>query len=64
MTQGEISSDLLVAQRKTSGKGYTWTLASRFGEMLHMAEELFGPRDSSYTIHAIEFVPDGLKCHR
>ena len=30
-----------------------------FRNMLPMAEDLFGPRDSSYTIHGIEFVSDG-----
>ena len=43
-------------QRLPDGNGYTWTLPFRLGDMLHMAEELFGTRDSSYTIHAIEFV--------
>ena len=55
MPQINIDSDLLVAQRLPDGSGYTWTLASRLGEMLHMAEELFGPRDCSYTILGIEF---------
>ena len=58
MPQINIDSDLLVAQRLSDGCGYTWTLASRLGEMLHMAEELFGPRDCSYTILGIEFGPD------
>ena len=39
-------SDLLVTQRLPNDSGYTWTLASRLGDMLHVrAEELFGPRD-------------------
>ena len=59
MPQINIDSDLLVAQRLSDGCGYTWTLASRLGEMLHMAEELFGPRDCSYTILGIEFASDG-----
>ena len=61
MPQINIDSDLLVAQRLSDGCGYTWTLASRLGEMLHMAEELFGPRDCSYTILGIEFGPDNPK---
>ena len=58
MQQINIDSDLLVAQRLSCDSGYTWTLASRLSEMLHMAEELFGVRDCSYTILGIEFGPD------
>ena len=58
MQQININSDLLVAQRRPNRSGYTWTLASRLGDMLHMAEYLFGPRDCSYTILGIEFGPD------
>ena len=58
MQQINISSDLLVAQRRPNRSGYTWTLASRLGDMLHMVEYLFGPRDCSYTILGIEFGPD------
>ena len=35
-----------------------YTLDFRLGDMLHMAEELFGPRDLSYTILRVEFVSD------
>ena len=38
--------------------GFTWTLASRLGDMLHLAEELFGPRDKSFTILGVEIGPD------
>ena len=58
MSPININSNLLVAQRKSNGKGYTWTLASRLSDMLHMAEKLFGPRDPSYTLLGIEFVSD------
>ena len=58
MSQININSDLLIAQRLPEGNGYTWTLASRLGDMLHIAEKLFGPRDPSYTILGIEFGPD------
>ena len=54
MQQININSELFVAQRKPNGD-YTWTLASRLGDMLHMAEELFGERNPSYTILGIEF---------
>ncbi len=38
-----------------SGGTYTFTLASRLGQMLEMAEQRFGPRDRSYTILGFEF---------
>lgn len=47
-------SDPLVTQPLSDGNGYTWTLASLLGNMLHIAEELFGQRDPSYTILGIE----------
>ena len=53
-----IEQNLIVAEPLHTGTGYTWTLASRLGNMLHMAEELFGPRDYSYTLLGIEFGPD------
>lgn len=34
---------------------YTWTLTTRLGEMLQIAEELFGKRDLCYTPLGIEF---------
>ena len=58
MQQICIKSDLLYAQPLPDRDGYTWTLVSRLGEMLYMAEELFGPRDRSYTILGVEFVSD------
>jgi hypothetical protein len=58
MPQINIERNLLFAERLSEGRGYTWTLASRLGEMLHMAEELFGPRDPSYTVLGIEIGPD------
>ena len=58
MQQININSDLLVTQSLPNDNGYTWTLASLLGDMLHIAEELFGPRDLSYTILGIEFVAD------
>ncbi len=56
MKQINVNSELLVTQRLSDGSGYTWTLASRLGEMLQMAEGLFGQRDSSYTILGVEFI--------
>ena len=54
----EVAQELLV-QQGGDDKANTWTLATRLGDMLHLAEELFGPRDSSYTILGIEFADDG-----
>lgn len=48
-----INSNLLVSQPLPEG-GYNWTLPYRLCDMLHMAEDLFGPRDTSYTILHIE----------
>jgi hypothetical protein len=50
-----IQTDLIVAQPLAANDGYTWTLASRLGEMLHRAEQLYGARDASYTILGFEF---------
>ena len=56
MKQINVNNELLVTQCLPDGSGYTWTLASRLGDMLRMAEELFGQRDSSYTILGVEFI--------
>lgn len=39
--------------------GYTWTLASRLGDMLFHAERMFGKRDKEFTILGIEFNESG-----
>lgn len=39
--------------------GYTWTLTSRLGDMLSMAEAIFGIRDKNYTVLGIEFNDSG-----
>ena len=49
----KINKNLLVSQPLPEG-GYNWTLPYRLCDMLHLAEDLFGPRDSSYTILHIE----------
>lgn len=51
------STNLLTTQPIPDG--FTWTLTTRLGHMLRLAEEQFGPRDHSYTILGIEFVADG-----
>jgi len=38
--------------------GYTWTLASRLGDILSLAEDVLGARDLTYTILGIEIGPD------
>ena len=53
-----IETDLLFARSLPHGTGYTWTLASRLGEMLCLAEERFGPRDPTYTLLGFEFGGD------
>jgi hypothetical protein len=50
-----IQKDLFVAQPLLANTGWTYTLASRLGDMLYQAEKLFGPRDIDYTILGIEF---------
>lgn len=46
----------LIAEPLIEGNGYTWTYASRLGNMLALAEELYGERDHTYTILGVEFV--------
>lgn len=53
-----IVDDSLVFARPTSN-GFTYTLASRLGDMLCQAEAEFGPRDKTFTILGIEF-KDGI----
>jgi hypothetical protein len=40
-----------------AGGGVSWTLVTRLGEMLSRAENLYGPRDRSWTILGVEFGP-------
>lgn len=49
-----MESDLLFARRLPKGDGYTYTLASRLGDILAKAEEMFGPRDAEYSILGVE----------
>jgi hypothetical protein len=53
----EVHENLIVA--KETSDGFTWTLTSRLGNALSAAEELFGPRDMSWTILGFEFTADG-----
>lgn len=52
-----LDPSLFVAGNHPGG-GYTWTLPSRLGEMLQLAESLFGERDRSWTILGVEIGPD------
>lgn len=49
----------LVTQRLPDGSGYTYTYASRLGDILALAEEKYGERDRSYTLLGFEFI-DGI----
>jgi hypothetical protein len=54
----QVHDDLIITRPCPPGSGctFTWTLASRFGEMLREVEELYGIRDRSFTILGVEFV--------
>ena len=51
-------NDLIVTHRLPNGNRYKWTLVSRLGDMLNMAEDLLGPRNMCYTILGVEFLND------
>jgi hypothetical protein len=55
----QVTQDLLVANPQGVPGAFSWTLASRLGEMLYTAEQRFGPRDMSYTILGVEFYVNG-----
>jgi hypothetical protein len=55
----EIKKSLFMTQELESKDGFTWTLASKFGDALHLAEKLYGERDKSYTILGFEFEKSG-----
>lgn len=50
-----------ITQELTTKNGYTWTLASRFGAMLHEIEKLYDERDKSWTFVGLEFEQHGPK---
>lgn len=56
-----VKDSLIIANPLASGDGYTWTLASRLGEMISDIEAQFGKRDRSWTILGIEFCDSGPK---
>lgn len=51
----QIHSQFVETQPLSTGNGYTWTLASVAGQMLHLAESLYGKRDMDYTFLGVEF---------
>jgi len=53
--EDSFSKNLFITKKLEGNNGYAYTLASRLGEMLNMAEEMFGKRDRNYTILGIEF---------
>lgn len=53
----KINNDLFITEQLPD-KLWTWTLPFRLSDMLYLAEDLFGPRDQSYTPVGIEFVSD------
>jgi hypothetical protein len=50
-----ILPDLIFAQPLPTGNGYTWTLASRTGEILRELEQRYGARDKAFTLLGVEF---------
>ncbi len=50
-----MSVDFFTTYSLPSQNGYFWTLTTRLGEMLRLAENMYGPRDHSWTILGIEF---------
>ncbi len=51
----DINAELFITKELETKDGYTWTMASRLGDTLKKAEELFGKRDIEYTILGVEF---------
>jgi hypothetical protein len=56
-----IHPNLIVTSSKV--EGFRSTLASRLGEMLLIAENLFGKRDRSYSFLGFEFTDNGPNLH-
>ena len=54
----QVLSRLIVAEPAANDEGYSWTLTAALGEMLLLAEEKFGSRDTSWTVLGIDFIPE------
>ena len=52
-------ASLIIAEALPDGSGFTWTLASRLGQLIAFAEERFGPRDTTYCVLGTEFSVSG-----
>lgn len=52
-----MEESLIVAN--TIPYGYTWTLPSRLGDALTIAEKFYGPRNKEFTLLGIEFCESG-----
>ncbi len=50
-----LDQELFHAKELQAKDGYTWTITSLLGEILQVIEELFGPRDKSFTVLGVEF---------
>lgn len=57
MRKLKLEKPLLVAERIGPGR-YTWTLASVLGDMLQLAQAMFGERDRAFTLLGVEFCGD------
>ncbi|VVM48107.1 hypothetical protein PS662_00643 [Pseudomonas fluorescens] len=44
--------------RVTANTGNSWTLATRLGDMIYKAEQMYGQRDQSWTVLGVEFGGD------
>ena len=51
-----LDASLWLTSPLPDNNGYTWTLASRLGHMLQIAQERYGERDCSYTILGVEMI--------
>ena len=59
-----VDPDLVLAQPCIDARcTYRWTLTSRLGQALDMAEDLFGPRDPEFTILGVDFTTDAQPSH-
>ncbi|TKB96179.1 hypothetical protein [Pedobacter cryotolerans] len=50
-------SSIFISHRTTNG--HSWTITSKLGHILRIAEKKYGPRDYTYTILGVELNQDG-----
>lgn len=60
----QVLDELVVARRLPPGAigKYTFTLATRTGQILCFVEARYGPRDRSFTLLGLEFCDTGPRC--